>query len=128
MHFVHRMRRGRPATAQARNEDRFGRIERMLEELIGARNQDQGGNGGANVPPPVVQPPVVPPPIVAPPLPNLSMKDFQRLKPPTFEGGISAQQLQNWVLRMEGIFEIEPCSETQKVVLAAFMLQGEARR
>lgn len=68
MHFVPRMRRrGRPAIAQAQNEDRFGRIERMLEELIGARNQNQGGNGGVDVPPPIVPSPIIPPPIVAPP-------------------------------------------------------------
>ena len=96
MHFISSMRRrGRPATRQAQDEDRLGRVERLLEELIGARDRGNGGNGGVNVPPPIVQPPIVPPPIVVPPLPNLSMRDFQRLKPPTFDGGISAQQLQN---------------------------------
>lgn len=56
------------------------------------------------------------------------MRDFQRLKPPTFDGGLAGRQLQNWTLGLEKIFKVEPCSETHKVVLATYQLEGEARR
>ncbi|XP_028081335.1 uncharacterized protein LOC114282792 [Camellia sinensis] len=50
------------------------------------------------------------------------------MKPPTFLGGIELLKAETWLLEMEKLFEVFPCSETQKVLLATYTLKDEARR
>ncbi|XP_028109546.1 uncharacterized protein LOC114308203 [Camellia sinensis] len=50
------------------------------------------------------------------------------MKPPSFKGGIEPMKAEAWVLGIEKLFEVFPCAEAQKVQLAAFTLEDEARR
>ncbi|XP_028101658.1 uncharacterized protein LOC114300974 [Camellia sinensis] len=50
------------------------------------------------------------------------------MKPPSFKGGIEPMKAEAWVLGIEKLFEVFPCTEIQKVQLAAFTLEDEARR
>ncbi|XP_028053198.1 uncharacterized protein LOC114257618 [Camellia sinensis] len=58
---------------------------------------------------------------------NLTQK-FMKMKPPTFLGGIESLKAETWLLEMEKLFEVFPCTETQKVLLATYTLKDEARR
>ncbi|KAG5536038.1 hypothetical protein RHGRI_023734 [Rhododendron griersonianum] len=66
--------------------DRLERMERILEGILGVMNQQ----AQQNQPPPVV---IGEPARVGP----ISIKDFQKMKPPTFEGGIDGLKAYNWV-------------------------------
>ncbi|XP_028072730.1 uncharacterized protein LOC114274945 [Camellia sinensis] len=50
------------------------------------------------------------------------------MKPPSFKGGIEPMKAEAWVLGIEKLFEVFPCTEAQKVQLDAFTLEDEARR
>ncbi|XP_028107488.1 uncharacterized protein LOC114306447 [Camellia sinensis] len=50
------------------------------------------------------------------------------MQPPSFKGGIEPMKAEAWVLGIEKLFEVFPCTEVQKVQLAAFTLEDEARR
>ncbi|XP_028110423.1 uncharacterized protein LOC114308927 [Camellia sinensis] len=50
------------------------------------------------------------------------------MKPPVFKGGIEPMKAEAWVLGIEKLFEVFPCTEPQKVQLAAFTHEDEARR
>ncbi|KAF7141664.1 hypothetical protein RHSIM_Rhsim06G0042800 [Rhododendron simsii] len=56
------------------------------------------------------------------------IEQFQKLKPPTFDGKQDPLVAQSWTLEMEKIFEVMECSEEEKVKLAAFMFTDEAYR
>ncbi|XP_028081774.1 uncharacterized protein LOC114283142 [Camellia sinensis] len=58
---------------------------------------------------------------------NLTYK-FMKIKPPTFFGGIESLKAETWLFEMEKLFEVFPCTETQKVLLATYTLKDEARR
>ncbi|XP_028058842.1 uncharacterized protein LOC114262667 [Camellia sinensis] len=48
--------------------------------------------------------------------------------PSSFKGGIEPMKAEVWVLGIEKLFKVFPCTEAQKVQLAAFTLEDEARR
>ncbi|XP_028127142.1 uncharacterized protein LOC114323682 [Camellia sinensis] len=50
------------------------------------------------------------------------------MKPPQFHGGLDSLKAETWVLDIEKLFEVFPCSKTQKVLLATFTLEDKARR
>ncbi|XP_028083214.1 uncharacterized protein LOC114284493 [Camellia sinensis] len=50
------------------------------------------------------------------------------MKPPTSLGDIEPFKAKTWLLEMEKLFEVFPCSETQKVLLATYTLKAEACR
>ncbi|XP_028107166.1 uncharacterized protein LOC114306184 [Camellia sinensis] len=50
------------------------------------------------------------------------------MKPPTFYGGIEPLKAETWLLEMEKLYEVFPCTEVQKVLLATYTLKDEARR
>ncbi|XP_028090427.1 uncharacterized protein LOC114290687 [Camellia sinensis] len=50
------------------------------------------------------------------------------MKPPQFHGGLDPLKAEAWVLGIEQLFEVFPFLETQKVLLAIFILKDEARR
>ncbi|XP_028123103.1 uncharacterized protein LOC114320179 [Camellia sinensis] len=51
-----------------------------------------------------------------------------KIKLPTFLGGIKPLKAETWLLEMEKLFEVFPCSKIQKVLLATYTLKDEARR
>ncbi|KAF5931514.1 hypothetical protein HYC85_027685 [Camellia sinensis] len=78
---------------------------------------------------------VPPPPTPVPPQPALYgdgtialIREFKKMKPPRFSGGIEPMKAEAWVLEMEKLFEIFPSTDAQKVTLAAFTLDDDARR
>ncbi|XP_028099061.1 uncharacterized protein LOC114298656 [Camellia sinensis] len=48
------------------------------------------------------------------------------MKLPSFKGGIEPMKAEAWVLGIEKLFKVFPCTEAQKVQLAAFTLENEA--
>lgn len=61
-------------------------------------------------------------------MPGLDLKEFLKLKPPTYEGGINPATAYEWLAETKKIFKVMACSETQKVRLASYKLKGEAYR
>ncbi|KAF5931542.1 hypothetical protein HYC85_027713 [Camellia sinensis] len=117
------------------------RLERLVEGLTrelrqmsqqnasATSTQAEQTNGRHAVPPP---PPPVP---QVPPQPALYgdgtialIREFKKMKPPRFSGGIEPMKADAWVLEMEKLFEIFPSTDTQKVTLAAFTFDDDARR
>ncbi|XP_028120977.1 uncharacterized protein LOC114318317 [Camellia sinensis] len=78
-------------------------------------------------PPPPVLPPVVQDVHVEDRTITLT-KEFKKMKPLSFKGGIEPMKAESWVLGIEKLFEVFPCTEAQKVQLAPFTLEDEARR
>ncbi|XP_028089999.1 uncharacterized protein LOC114290320 [Camellia sinensis] len=74
----------------------------------------------------------VPPPIVQDHYANdrtiALTKEFKKMKPPLFRGGIDLLKVEAWVLGIEKLFEVFPCTEVQKVLLAAFTLEDGVYR
>ncbi|XP_028098130.1 uncharacterized protein LOC114297847 [Camellia sinensis] len=120
------MRRGRPPVGRDHSEDRLERLERLVEglvrELRQPRPQDTGTtstqaeqtNGRYTAsPPPVPQ---------GPPQQALYgndtitlIREFKKMKPPRFQGGIEPIKIEAWVLEMEKLFEIFPSTDAQKL-------------
>ncbi|XP_028086813.1 uncharacterized protein LOC114287614 [Camellia sinensis] len=76
--------------------------------------------------------PPPPPPVLMEPLNNgdiiTLIQKFNKLKPPTFPGGLESLKVEAWILEIEKLFEVFPCTEEQKVLLATFTLQEECVR
>lgn len=51
---------------------------------------------------------------------------FNKLKPPKFEGGTNPMAYEEWLRRMENLFEIMECPEGFKVHLATYQFKKEA--
>ncbi|XP_028064345.1 uncharacterized protein LOC114267504 isoform X2 [Camellia sinensis] len=99
---------------------RMNHIERMLEALTEAMMQQQRQQS-LSPPPPLVQVEPVNNEII-----SLTQK-FNKMKPPTFLGGIEPLKTETWILEIEKLFEVFPCAETQKVLLATYTLKDEAQ-
>ncbi|KAH7860538.1 hypothetical protein Vadar_014671 [Vaccinium darrowii] len=105
--------------------DRMERMERILEGLLGVMNHQPHNQPP---PPPVMGVPIAPKP---PRAELISIKDFQKMKPPMFGGGIDPSRADDWELGMEKIFAVmtpAQCPEMHKVVLATYNFEGEAHR
>ncbi|XP_028118063.1 uncharacterized protein LOC114315649 [Camellia sinensis] len=50
------------------------------------------------------------------------------MKPPQFHGGLNPLKDEAWVLGIEKLFQVVPCLETQKALLATFTLKDEVKR
>ncbi|XP_050915453.1 uncharacterized protein LOC127130499 [Lathyrus oleraceus] len=57
-----------------------------------------------------------------------SFRDFFRMNPPEFHGGLNPVKAQEWITSMERIFQIVHCSEENKVVFATPMMKGQTVR
>ncbi|XP_028075781.1 uncharacterized protein LOC114278013 [Camellia sinensis] len=55
-------------------------------------------------------------------------REFKNMKPSLFHGGIEPLKAETWVLRIGKLFEVFPYAEAQKVQLAAFTFEDDARR
>ena len=101
----------------------------MVEALTGLVRQQQEQNQQQQRQP---FPPPPPPPMQMEPINNdnditLTQK-YKKLNPPEFAGGIDPLKAEAWVLETEKIFEVFPCTDVYKVLLATFTLTEEARR
>ncbi|GFZ10840.1 hypothetical protein Acr_22g0002380 [Actinidia rufa] len=59
-------------------------------------------------------------------MPRTTIKQFQQLRPPTFYGTPDPMAAESWLLGIERVFEVLPCTDEQKVVFATFMFEGAA--
>ncbi|GFS40834.1 hypothetical protein Acr_00g0070780 [Actinidia rufa] len=59
-------------------------------------------------------------------MPRTTIKQFQQLTPPTFYGTPDPMAAESWLLGIERVFEVLPCTDEQKVVFATFMFEGAA--
>ncbi|GFS42569.1 hypothetical protein Acr_00g0080620 [Actinidia rufa] len=59
-------------------------------------------------------------------MPRTTIKQFQQLRPPTFYGMPDPMAAESWLLGIERVFEVLPCTDEQKVVFATFMFEGAA--
>lgn len=66
--------------------------------------------------------------ILVPPVEELNIREFLKLKPPTFANGMDPTRANAWIESIKKIFKVMHCSETQKVGLASYQLEGEAYR
>ena len=57
-----------------------------------------------------------------------SFRDFSRMNPLEFHGGLNPVKSHEWVTNMERIFQIVHCSEENKVLFASHMMKGPAVR
>ncbi|XP_028093463.1 uncharacterized protein LOC114293570 [Camellia sinensis] len=105
---------------------RLDRVERMIMEMAETLRQQLQESQPQPPPPPV--PPPVAQDFHAEDRTITLTREFKNMKPPSFKGGIEPMKTEVWVLGIENLFEVFPCTEAQKVQLAAFTLEDEARR
>ncbi|XP_010648083.1 uncharacterized protein LOC104878882 [Vitis vinifera] len=55
-----------------------------------------------------------------------SFYDFKKLGPPYFSGTSDPTEVEAWIMKIEKFFDVIDCSEEQKALYAAFMLDKEA--
>lgn len=58
--------------------------------------------------------------------PIFVLERFKKLGPPSFQGTTDPLKAESWLKQIEKIFTVIGCTDDQRVVLASFMLQGEA--
>ena len=51
---------------------------------------------------------------------------FNKLKPPKFQGGADPLKYEEWIRRLENLFEIMECLDRFKVAFATYQFEGEA--
>ncbi|XP_028107654.1 uncharacterized protein LOC114306582 [Camellia sinensis] len=105
---------------------RLDRMERMIMEMAETLRQQQ--QLPQQQPPPLPVPPPAAQDFHAEDRTITLTKEFKKMKPPSFKGGIEPMKAEAWVLGIEKLFEVFPCTEAQKVQLVAFTLEDEARR
>ncbi|XP_028063710.1 uncharacterized protein LOC114266947, partial [Camellia sinensis] len=103
------------------SEAQMNKMEQMLAALTEAMTQQLRQQPLPHLPPPMLVEPDNSDII------NLTQK-FMKMKPLTFLGGIEPLKAETWLLEMEKLFEVFPCSATQKVLLATYTLKDEAQR
>ncbi|XP_050916547.1 uncharacterized protein LOC127131677 [Lathyrus oleraceus] len=115
--------RGRPRTQNSDSEPPSGsegfQGPQFMQQMQQQQNQFmqqmmQQWNGG-------LHPQGVPPVAV-----GGSFRDFFRMNPPEFHGGLNPVKARKWITGMERIFRIVHCSEENKVVFASHMMKGSA--
>ncbi|XP_028109694.1 uncharacterized protein LOC114308326 [Camellia sinensis] len=97
---------------------RLDRMERMIMEMADTLWQQQQ-QPQPQPPPPPVRPPVAQDFHVEDRTITLT-REFKKMKPPSFKGGIEPMKTEAWVLAIEKLFEVFPCTEAQKVFLELF--------
>ncbi|KAH7865676.1 hypothetical protein Vadar_009698 [Vaccinium darrowii] len=66
--------------------------------------------------------------VLVSPVEELNIREFLKLKPPTFTGSMDPTRANAWLESIKKIFKVMCYSETQKVGLASYQLEGEAQR
>ena len=57
-----------------------------------------------------------------------SFMEFRKKNPPTFAGETDPMVTENWLLKMEKLFKVLHCRDSQKVEYATFALEGPTER
>ena len=55
-----------------------------------------------------------------------ALEQFQKMKPPLFEGEADPLQAEAWLLQIEKILDVMNCTNEQRVSFSSFMFQKEA--
>ena len=55
-----------------------------------------------------------------------ALEQFQKMKPPIFEGEVDPLQAEAWLLQIEKILDVMNCTNEQRVSFSFFMFQKEA--
>ncbi|XP_028056933.1 uncharacterized protein LOC114260931 [Camellia sinensis] len=101
-------------------------MERLIMEMAETLRQQQ------QQPQPQLPPPSVPPPVVqdfhAEDRTIMLTREFKKMNPSSFKGGIKPMKAEAWVLGIEKLCKVFACTEAHKVQLAAFTLEDEAWR
>ncbi|XP_028052740.1 uncharacterized protein LOC114257168 [Camellia sinensis] len=105
---------------------RLDRMEMMIMEMAETLRQQQQQQ--QPLPPPAPVPPPVMHDFRVEDRTITLTKEFKMMKPPSFKGRIEPMKVEAWVLGIEKLFEVFPCTEVQKVQLVAFTLEDEAWR
>ncbi|XP_028063317.1 uncharacterized protein LOC114266589 [Camellia sinensis] len=119
------MRRGRPPVGREQSEDRIDRLERLVEsladELRQARQQNTGTTStqagqtdGQHAAPPPPVPQMPPQPALYGDDTLTLIREFKKMKPPKFQGGIEPMKAEAWILEIEKMFEVFPSTAAQK--------------
>lgn len=106
---------------------RLDRLEMMIMQMVETMRQQKQQQQQPLLPPVPVPSPVVQDHQAEDRTITLT-KDFKMMKLPLFKDGIDPMKAETWVLGIEKFFKVFPCTEGQKVQLAAFTLEDEARR
>ncbi|GFS40611.1 hypothetical protein Acr_00g0069530 [Actinidia rufa] len=100
-------------------EGRIDRIERILEGLVqmvhDVHNNHDNAPEQSSMPMPRAN-------VVS----HTTIKQFQQLKPPTFYRTPDPMAAESWLLGIERVFKVLPCTKEQKVVFATFTFEGSA--
>ncbi|GFS37232.1 hypothetical protein Acr_00g0050800 [Actinidia rufa] len=104
-------RKGRGHRGAAEPEDRVDRIERILEGLVQVVHDVHNNNNHDEAP----QQSAMPMP-GARAMPRTTIKQFQQLRPPTFYGTPDPMAAESWLLGIERVFEVLPCTDEQKIL------------
>ena len=94
------------ATVQAATAQILQQIQAAFQQMpLGNQNVGQGDEGNQI---------------------NKLMNHFRKANPPSFLGEPDPVKAERWIMQLEKIFGVLNCSSEQKVLLAAYMLEGEA--
>ena len=55
-----------------------------------------------------------------------ALEQFQKMKPPVFEGEVDPLQAEAWLLQIEKILDVMNCTDEQRVSFSSFIFQKEA--
>jgi len=55
-----------------------------------------------------------------------ALEQFQKMKPPVFEGEVDPLQAEAWLLQIKKILDVMNCTDEQRVSFSSFMFQKEA--
>ncbi|KAF7142831.1 hypothetical protein RHSIM_Rhsim05G0110500 [Rhododendron simsii] len=112
------------------NNGRLIRLEGMMANLTGVIQNLQQQMLQTTPPPPPppagIEIPPPPPPMIPIQGGEPNVKEFLKLKPPTFIGGMDAKIVKSWISALEKIFKVMRRTDQQKVALAVYQLQGKA--
>ena len=59
--------------------------------------------------------------------PNRALKQFQKMKPPVFEGEADPLDAEGWLLQIEFFLNVMNCTEEKKVSFSSFMFRKEVK-
>ncbi|KAG5553992.1 hypothetical protein RHGRI_011757 [Rhododendron griersonianum] len=117
------------------SNDRMARMELMMNNLVGVVQNLQQHVLPPPPPPPAGMGPPPPPPPPPPEIPlpvgqgdEPNVKEFLKMGPPTFIGGMDPRTVKSWFSALEKIFKVMRCRDHQKVFLTVYQLQGEPER
>ena len=109
-----RGRRGGRGAAEPESQiDRIERIIAGLAQVVQDAHSNTADQPAAQVP-------------RAEAVVQTTIRQFQQLRPPTFKGTPDPMAAESWLLGIERVFEMLPCTDEQKVAFGAFTFEGAA--